>query len=145
MRREPPTFAPARRLPSHEREPGPLYYLSYIYMNEPLEREIETRWLKERRHRRASRYLKGPVPLALLQRAAALPGKALALYLAIQHRSDLRRSAEVTLPADYLAAWGIDKDAKRRSLATLEAAGLIRVAGRGPGRSIRVALVEPEA
>ncbi len=52
---------------------------------------------------------------------------------------------EVTLPADYLAAWGIDKDAKRRSLATLEEAGLIRVVARGPGRSIRVALVEPEA
>ncbi len=109
------------------------------------EREVETPWLKERRARRASRYLKGPVPLALLQKAAPLPGKALALYLAIRHRFDLRRTPEVTLPADYLAAWGINKDAKRRSLAALEAAGLIRVVGRGPGRSIRVALVEPEA
>ena len=114
-------------------------------MNELPEREVDTSWRKERRRRRASRYLKGPVPLALLQKAAPLPGKALALYLAIRHRFDLRRTPEVTLPADYLAAWGINKDAKRRSLATLEAAGLIRVVGRGPGRSIRVALVEPEA
>ncbi len=114
-------------------------------MNELPEREVDTSWRKERRHRRASRYLKGPIPLALLQKAAPLPGKALALYLAIRHRFDLRCTPEVTLPADYLAAWGIDKDAKRRSLATLEAAGLIRVVGRGPGRSIRVALVEPEA
>ncbi len=118
---------------------------SIIYMKDIPEREVETSWLKERRRRRASRYLKGPVPLALLQKAAALPGKALALYLAIRHRFDLRRTPEVTLPADYLAAWGIDKDAKRRSLAALQAAGLIRVVGRGPGRSIRVALVEPEA
>ncbi len=125
---------------------NPVPYITYlISMNESPEREVETSWLKERQRRRASRYLKGPVPLALLQKAAPLPGKALALYLAIRHRFDLRRTPEVTLPADYLAAWGIDKDAKRRSLATLEAAGLIRVAGRGPGRSIRVALVEPEA
>ncbi len=106
---------------------------------------MDTSWRKERRRRRASRYLKGPVPLALLQKAASLPGKALALYLAIRHRFDLRYTPEVTLPADYLAAWGIDKDAKRRARATLEEAGLIRVAGRGPGRSIRVAIVEPEA
>ena len=125
---------------------NPVPYITYlISMNEPPESEIETSWLKERRARRASRYLKGPVPLALLQKAAALPGKALALYLALRHRFDLRRTPEVTLPADYLAAWGINKDAKRRSLAALEAAGLIRVVGRGPGRSIRVALVEPEA
>ncbi len=83
--------------------------------------------------------------LALLQDASRLPGKALALYLATRHRFDLRRTPEVTLPADYLAAWGIDKDAKRRSLATLEAAGLIRVVGRGPGRSIRVAPAIPPA
>jgi hypothetical protein len=114
-------------------------------MNELPEREVDTSWRKERRRRRAPRYLKGPVPLALLQKATALPGKALALYLAIRHRFDLRRTPEVTLPADYLAAWGINKDAKRRSLATLEAAGLIRVVGRGPGRSIRVARIEPEA
>ncbi len=138
--------------PSHEREgylrtsANPVPYITYlIYMNEPPEREIATRWLKERRHRRASRYLKGPVPLALLRRAAPLPGKTLALYLAIRHRLDLRRTPEVTLPTDYLAEWGINKDAKRRSLATLEEAGLIRVVGRGPGRSIRVAPVEPEA
>ncbi len=114
-------------------------------MNELPEREVDTSWRKERRRRHASRYLKGPAPLVLLQAAARLPGKVLALYLAIRHRADLRRSPEVTLPADYLAAWGINKDAKRRSLATLETAGLIRVVGRGPGRSIRVALVEPEA
>ncbi len=124
--------------------PVPLI-ISLIYMKDIPEREVETPWLKERRRRRASRYLKGPVPLALLQEAAPLPGKALALYLAIRHRFDLRCTPEVTLPADYLAAWGIDKDAKRRSLVTLEAAGLIRVVGRGPGRSIRVAPVEPEA
>ena len=125
---------------------NPVPYITYlISMNEPPEREVETSWRKERRHRRVARYLKGPVPLALLQEAARLPGKALALYLAIRHRSDLRRVPDVTLPTNYLATWGINKDAKRRSLATSEAAGLIRVVGRGPGRSIRVAPVEPEA
>ncbi len=114
-------------------------------MKDVPEREVESAWLRAQRRRRVSRFLKGPVPLVSLQDAARHTGKALALYLAIRHRADLRRTPDVTLPADYLAAWGINKDAKRRSLATLEAAGLICVAGRGPGRSIRVALVEPEA
>ena len=108
------------------------------------ETEVETAWLKGQRHRRASRFLKGPVPLASLQKAAQLPVKALALYLAIRHRADLRRSSEVTLPAGYLVSWGINKDAKRRALAALEGAGLVRVVGRRPGRGVGVAIVERE-
>ena len=69
--------------------------------------EVETVWVRKQQQRRALRFLKGPIPLVLLHGAAQLPGKALALYLAIRHRADLRRASEVTLPAKYLAAWGI--------------------------------------
>ena len=104
------------------------------------EREVETHWLKEHRSRRTSRFLKGPISLVSLQTAASLPGKALALYLAIRHRADLRRCPEVTLPTDYLAAWGILKDAKHRAMATLVDAGLVKTADRQPGQTTKVTL-----
>jgi hypothetical protein len=106
------------------------------------EAEVETIWLQGQRLRRAARFLKGPVPLAVLQQAARRPGKSLALYLAIRHRADLRKSREVSLPTEYLATWGISKYSKLRAIASLERAGLVRVVDRGPGRSMRVALVE---
>jgi hypothetical protein len=111
-------------------------------MSNITEAEVETIWLQGQRLRRASRFLKGPVPLAVLQQAARRPGKSLALYLAIRHRIDLRGMPEVSLPAEYLATWGISKYSKLRAIAALERAGLVRVVGRGPGRSMRVALVE---
>ena len=43
----------------------------------------------------------------------------------IRHRADLQRCEEVSLPTAYLAAWGINKDAKRRAIAALEQAKLI--------------------
>ncbi len=112
-------------------------------MSNNTEAEVETIWLQGQRLRRASRFLKGPVPLAVLQQAARLPGRSLALYLAIRHRADLRKSREVSLPTEYLAHWGINKHSKRRAIAALERDGLVRVANRAPGKSIRVALVEP--
>ena len=81
-----------------------------------------------------------PIPLITLQKAACLPGKALGLYLAIRHRADLQRCEEVSLPTAYLAAWGINKDAKRRAIAALGQAELIRIVDRRPGHSARVAL-----
>jgi DNA-binding MarR family transcriptional regulator len=81
-----------------------------------------------------SRFLKGPIPWALIERAAQLSGKALAVFLAVWHRGDLRGQAGVTLPAGLLAALGVDKDAKRRALDELERTGLVRVERR-PGRA----------
>ncbi len=101
--------------------------------------EVKTRWSGAKGHRIAGRFLK-KTPLDPLQRAARLPGRALHVYLAIRHRCDLRREPRVTLPATYLQAFGIGKDVKRRALAELETAGLIRVE-RLAGRTARVALV----
>ena len=110
-------------------------------MRDVSETEVETVWLKEHRRKNVSRFLKGPIPLTALQNAARLPGKTLALYLAIRHRADLEHSTAVSLPTAYLAAWGISKDAKRRAIIALEQAGLIQIADRRPGHTVRVALV----
>ncbi len=101
--------------------------------------EVKTRWSGATGNRIAGRFLK-KTPLDPLQRAARLPGRALHVYLAIRHRCDLRREQRVTLPAAYLQAFGIGKDVKRRALAELETAGLIRVE-RLVGRTARVTLV----
>ncbi len=101
--------------------------------------EVKTRWSGAKGNRNTVRFLK-KTPLGPLQRAARLPGRALHVYLAIRHRCDLRREQMVTLPAAYLQAFGISKDVKRRALAELETAGLIRVE-RFAGRTARVTLV----
>ncbi len=102
--------------------------------------EVKTRWSGAKGSRIAGRFLK-KTPLDPLQRAARLPGRALHVYLAVRHRCDLQREQTVTLPAAYLQAFGIGKDAKRRALAELETAGLIRVE-RFIGRTARVTLAE---
>ena len=83
------------------------------------------------------RFLKGPIPLSILQRAGSLPGKALAMYLAIRHRCDLQGSNETTVPTGYLESWGISKDTKKRALDALEGEGLVAVE-RQTGRTTRV-------
>ena len=84
-------------------------------------------------------FLKGPIPLDILQKVSALPGRCLHLYLAIRHRSDLLRDSFITLPSDYLASWGIGKDVKSRALRVLEKEGLAKVT-RELGKSIRVSI-----
>ena len=106
--------------------------------------EIETPWSRKQRQRLSTRFLKGPISLPLLQEVAQLPGKALALYLAIRHRADLCGSPEVTLPTNYLADWGIDKYSKHRALTALERVGLVRTE-RCPGHTTRVTLNDPRS
>ena len=109
-------------------------------MRDVSETEVETVWAKKQRRKNLSRFLKGPIPLTALQHAAQMPGKTLALYLAIRHRADLTSTSTVSLPASYLNAWGIDKDAKRRAIASLEQAGLIETTERRAGRSVKVTI-----
>lgn len=106
----------------------------------PPDRELETEWSIKNKVRKAERFLKGPIPIHILHQASRLPGKALPLYLAIRHRCDLQRSNQVTLPSQYLFAWGIDRHAKRRALKVLREVGLIATDIQ-TGRSTRVTIV----
>ena len=143
LRWRPPSVAPTPHYCCAGAHPVPLFSLSYCLLKNIPETEVETKWRGAQRRRRSSRFLKGPITLELLHRAAQLPGKALAVYLAIRHRVDLRSSLNATIPAAYLAEWGIDRYARRRALAALEWAGLIEIVDRRPGRSTVVALVDP--
>src|SRR5689334_1753578 len=88
-----------------------------------------------------SQFLKGPISMPWLEKAARLPGRALHVALALRHQSALKRSQTVTLPNRQLAEFGLDRDAKRRGLAALENARLV-IVERKPGRNPIVTIVE---
>ena len=91
------------------------------------ESEIETDWSRAKRARVQGRFLKGPIPFTRLCPAAKLPGRALNVFVAICHQTDLTQKEWVTLPKGLLCDLGVSRDAKSRALAHLHGAGLIEV------------------
>jgi hypothetical protein len=93
----------------------------------------------DQKTRRRERFLKGPIPLKDVAAAACLPGKCLALFLAVHHQSDLTGKPIVTLPGKLLRELGISRSTKARCLNALEQAGLVGVM-RSKGRAARIEL-----
>jgi hypothetical protein len=85
-------------------------------------------------------FLKGPLLLDEWMPVARMPGKALALWLAIRYRCDVNRGNWATLPQKLLKECGIGKDARADALRRLEQAGLIKVE-RPKGYMLRVKLI----
>lgn len=92
--------------------------------------------------RNTAPFIKGPIPVGWISEAAALPGKALHLALAIQWLSGMNKGAPAKVPKKVLATFGLSMDAYRDGLKRLEAAGLIAVT-RLPGQSPFVRVVQP--
>jgi hypothetical protein len=88
--------------------------------------------------------IQGPFPWAQWCIVARLPGKALAVWQLIHHRSRISRQSSITLPHELLVEVGISRWTKNRALELLERHGLIRVDCRS-GRSVRIALVAVES
>lgn len=130
---------------SHRRAPGPSYKESLIDTScidrtAMQEVEVETAVLREAKQRRATRFLKGPIPMQLIAAANRLPGCALAVMLAIHHQTTLTSKPFVGLPAKLMDELGISRHAKARALRVLELAGLVRV-DRQLGRAAQVMLI----
>lgn len=92
-------------------------------------------------------FLKGPIPLEWLGRAAKLRGKAsLATALAIWFEVGRRRSNEIKLTTAILARFGVNRKAKYRALKQLEGANLISVV-RPPRKNpiVTVLIVDSES
>ena len=102
--------------------------------------ELPTTASHRERQKKRERFLKGPIPLSLLQRATKLPGAALPVYLMARHRADLTGSETVTLPNTYLRDWGISADRCRRALNALTTENLVSIK-KVTGRSTRVTLL----
>jgi hypothetical protein len=135
--RSPTKLRAGTKVPSQGRDTGSYYYSSSIESADAdgvRAVEVETAALRAARARRAGRFLKGPIPMADIAAAARLPGKGLAVLLAVHHRAALTRNETVKLPAGLMNDLGVTKDGKARALRQLEAAGMITV-HRKPGRS----------
>ena len=75
------------------------------------------------------------LPMSFLSRAAALPGKALAVAVALATLADLSRSPKVSLGRWALARFSVSPDAAYDALTRLADAGLVstsRCRGRHP-------------
>lgn len=94
------------------------------------------------RHAPGQRFLKGPIPLAWLCRAAELPGKALVVALALWYTAGLTQKATVTLSRRLLGLFHVGRHAAGRALANLTRTGLVAV-DRRRGRCPRVTLLTP--
>ena len=90
--------------------------IPYQFQDEIKATEVETGLTQRAKTRRSRRFLKGPIPLPDIAAAACLPGKSLALFLAIHHQTDLTGKPAVTVPAKLLADFGISRSAKSRCL-----------------------------
>jgi hypothetical protein len=90
------------------------------------------------RHRSGELFLKGPVPWLWLGAAARLPGKALALSLCLWREAGRRRRRTVRLCLTRVGL-GVNEQAARRALSSLQEAGLVS-AQRRPGRGLQVTI-----
>ena len=74
------------------------------------------------------------VPVDWITAAAALPGRAVVVGLALRFKAGVSKRRQVKVTRTLLGKFGLDRHAGRRALQALEGAGLITV-DRGPGRS----------
>ena len=78
-------------------------------------------------------FLKGPIPMAWLNEAAKLPGKAINLGIAIWWLDGMAKTKTFKLTGKALDQLDISRDAAADALKRLEGRGLIRVQ-RAPGQ-----------
>jgi hypothetical protein len=87
-------------------------------------------------------FLKGPVPIWWLQKAASLPGsRALAVACCLWYLAGRYKTSRVRLTSVQLKEWGVNRKAKSRALLSLERAGLIAVENL-PGKNSVVTILK---
>lgn len=79
-------------------------------------------------------FIKGPLPLPWMRRAAALPGKTMHVALVLWYLVGLHKSQTVRLSKKELLHMSISRDAKYDALKRLAQAGLVSIKQR-PGQS----------
>ncbi len=80
---------------------------------------------KPPRHTAGEKFLKGPIPWNWICKASKLPGKALAVALAIYHLAFILNSRTVKLQKKITDEMGIKRITKYRAITALQNAGLI--------------------
>ena len=85
-------------------------------------------------------FLKGPVPLSWLERAARLPGRSLVVAVIVWFLAGLNRTGTVRVTSQWTERFGLDRHALYRALRWLEAEGLVTVKRR-PGSCPEVTVI----
>jgi hypothetical protein len=98
---------------------------------------------KPPRHRQGEKFLRGPIPWPWVQRALALPGKAVHVALLLWKEAGCRGNRTVRFRLTGAAELGFHPDTAKRGLRALKAAGLVTNRHR-PGRALEVTLLETE-
>lgn len=89
--------------------------------------------------RQTAPFLRGPIPMSWLAKAAKLPGQALFAGLLLWHEAGMRKSRTVAFHTAKMVSAGFHEDTARRAIRELERASLVTVE-RLPGRLMRVTL-----
>ncbi len=89
------------------------------------------------------KFLRGPVPLEWLRRAAMLPGKSLAVGIVLWFEAGCDKCLTVRITNAVGKKLGIERRSKDRGLRNLEEAGLVEV-DRHRGRCPVVTILLPE-
>jgi hypothetical protein len=115
---------------------------------EPIPEQLSEASLERRRQQRCrvqGEFLRGPIPLPWLEQAARLPGKALAVALALWFRAGVTSSrSDLRVSGKLLERFGVGRKAGYCALRSLEDAGLICVL-RAPGRCPVVELLDSKS
>lgn len=78
--------------------------------------------------KRSWRFIKGPIPMAWMSKAAKRPGKSGLVGLVLWYWAGIRRKKKFKFSVSRLEGdWGVTKYSGLRALNCLEAAGLIRI------------------
>jgi hypothetical protein len=95
--------------------------------------------------KRRERHFLPALPELLFDCLIALPGKCLGVYLLILQRSRMENRNPVVLTSTRLDRCGLSRMQKRRALAALENAGLIRIEKRGRRNPLVYLLTEKDS
>lgn len=71
--------------------------------------------------------MKGPIPIAWVTRAARLPGKALAIGIALRYLDGMTNGKPISMARKLLGEFGVGRSAAYRGLKALERAHLVYV------------------
>ncbi len=87
------------------------------------------------------KFLKGPIPMSWLSKAARLKGQALHVGMALWFLAGIKRNGTVALASSVLEDLGVSRYSEYRALRELEDAGLITV-DRHNGRNPVVTILD---
>lgn len=88
-------------------------------------------------------FVRGPIPLEWIARAACLPGRSLQVGLLLWFRTGIEQRTPVALTPKWCKRFGVSRYALSRALDALTSAGLVE-AVRGRGRAPRVQVKMPQ-